>query len=117
MQVANYQFKTFEHPDSMSDTVLLSKKIIPFSEGVKADVNLQIISAERACPIAHAMIAIDSIGMTSVSDHLGKTCLKALPEGTYSIDIISPGYIAQTILVNISDHIDHNLKVVMISNI
>ncbi len=98
MQVANNQSETLEHSDSVSDTVLLSKKVKPLKEGVKADVNLQIVSAERACPVAHAMISI-------------------LPAGRYSIDIISAGYIAQTVLVNISDSVNRNLRVMMVSNI
>lgn len=117
MQVANYQSETLEHSDSVSDTVILSNRVKPFEEGVKADVTLQIISAERACPIAHAMISIDSIGMTAVCNHSGITCLKALPAGTYSIDIISAGYIAQTVIVNISDSVNRNLQVMMVSNI
>lgn len=117
MQVANYRSETLEHPDSVIDTVLLSERVELFKEGVKADVNLQIISAENSCPVSCAMVSIDSIGMTTVCNHLGKTCLKALPSGTYSIDIISVGYIAQTLAVTISDSADLNLKVVMISNI
>lgn len=117
MQVANNQSETLEHSDSVSDTVLLSKKVKPLKEGVKADVNLQIVSAERACPVAHAMISIDSMGINAVCNHSGMTTLKALPAGSYSIDIISAGYIAQTVLVNISDSVNRNLRVMMVSNI
>lgn len=117
MQVANYQSETLEHPDLVRDAVLVSKRKKAFSEVLKADIHLQIISTERACPVPRAMISIDNIGMTAVCNHLGTACLKALPAGTYSIDIISAGYIAQTVVVNISDSADRNIKVKMISNI
>jgi len=80
-------------------------------------LNLTVVDSASGRPVSHALISIDSIGKTAVCGHCGKVSLNDLNSGKYFVDIISPGFIAQTISLNIHDTGFYDFEVKMISNI
>ena len=80
-------------------------------------LNLSVVDSSTGRPVSHALISMDSIGKTAVCGPCGKVTLNDLNSGIYLLDIISPGFIAQTISLSIHDTGSHELEVKMISNI
>ncbi|WP_395627656.1 hypothetical protein [Daejeonella sp.] len=80
------------------------------------NLNLSVIHSENERPVSNALISIESIGKTAVCNCEGQVCISELKPGSYFIDIISPGFIAQrvSILVPIVD--TFQIRVKMISN-
>jgi hypothetical protein len=83
---------------------------------IQFDLNL-LVTSDTGKPINKALISIDSAGITAVSDQSGKVCIKALPAGRFSLDIISCGFIAKSILVSIERSGSQELCVLLTSNI
>ena len=81
------------------------------------NLNLSVVHSESGRPVSNALISIDSIGKTAVCDPCGKVCLNGLSIGKYLLDIISPGFIAQSISMSIHVNGSYDLEVKMISNI
>lgn len=117
MQDINSHSETFEHKDAPFDSGSVIERIRTVADSLKGELDLQVVCSERGYPVSNAMISIDSIGMTAVCDQLGRVCLNALPPGRYYIDVISAGYIAQSVLVSIQAAGAQKLLVKMISNI
>jgi hypothetical protein len=83
---------------------------------IKSDLNL-FITSELGRPINKALISIDSVNITAVSDQAGRVCIKALPEGRYSMDIISCGFIAKSLLITVDESGSQEICVLLSSNI
>jgi len=86
------------------------------SKKIQSDLNL-FVTSDNGKPINKALISIDSAGITAVSDQYGRVCIKALPAGRFSLDIISCGFIAKTILVSIDRSGSQEMCVLLTSNI
>lgn len=80
------------------------------------DVEIFVCDAESGRPIPRAMISLDTISLTDVCDKEGKVLLKDLLTGSYPIDIIVPGYIAFSTVLNLDNYNSNRLNVKMISN-
>lgn len=100
-----------------SDSVQVSfTKFHVAANGLQSDLNLYV-TAECGKPLSKALISIDSVGITAISDLLGKVYIKDLPGGRFHLDIISPGYIAKSILISIVETGLHEINAQLISNI
>lgn len=84
---------------------------------IHGNINLSVIHFESGRPVSNALISIDSISKTAICGPCGKVCLDKLNPGKYLLDIISPGFIAQTISISIHVNGSYDLEVKMISNI
>jgi hypothetical protein len=83
---------------------------------IKSDLNL-LITSDIGRPINKALISIDSASITTVSDQFGRVCIKALPAGRYSVDVISCGFIAKSMLVSVDKSGAQEICVLLTSNI
>lgn len=83
---------------------------------VQSDLNL-FITSDNGKPVNKALISIDSVNITAVSGQAGKVCIKALPEGRYSMDIISCGFIAKSLLISVEESGSQEICVLLSSNI
>jgi hypothetical protein len=114
----------------MKNLILESEPLVVFSPDVDfnqayaeleiqliGNLNLSVIDSASGRPVSHALISIDSIGKTAVCGACGKVSLHDLNSGKYLLDIISPGFIAQTISLSIHTTGTYELEVKMISNI
>lgn len=81
------------------------------------NLNLSVVHSESGRPVSNALISIDSVGKTAVCGPCGKVSLNGLPPGKFLLDIISPGFIAQSISISIHVNGSYDLEVKMISNI
>jgi hypothetical protein len=81
------------------------------------NLNLTVVDSVSGRPVSHALISIDNIGKTAVCGPSGKVSLNNLKPAKYLLDIISPGFIAQTISLSIHVNGSYELVVKMISNI
>lgn len=84
---------------------------------ITGNLNLSVIDFESGRPVSNALISIDSIGKTAVCGSCGKVCLYNLVSGKHDVDIISHGFIAQSLSITIHDSGSYYLEVKMISNI
>lgn len=84
---------------------------------LQSDLNINVTDSEKGRAVCKAMISIDSMNITGVCNHEGQVCINSVPFGTYLLDIISAGFIAQRIVVNIHNFEVHKVHVKMISNI
>ena len=80
------------------------------------DLNLMVTDSDNGWPVCRAMISIDAIGMTSVCSNSGNVRMTGILPGSYLLDIITPGYIAQSIEVIILANDLQELHVKMVSN-
>ena len=114
----------------MKNLILESEPLVVFSPDVDSNqafaeleiqlignLNLSVIDSASGRPVSHALISIDDIGKTAICGPCGKVSLNDLNSGKYLLDIISPGFIAQTISLNIHASGSYELEVKMISNI
>lgn len=83
---------------------------------IQSDLNL-LVTSDTGKPINKALISIDTAGITAVSDQCGRVCIKALPSGRFSLDVISCGFIAKTMLFSIDRSGSQELCVSLTSNI
>ena len=83
---------------------------------IQSDLNL-LVTSDTGKPINKALISIDTAGITAVSDQYGRVCIKALPEGRYSMDIISCGFIAKSLLITVDESGSQEICVLLSSNI
>lgn len=79
-------------------------------------LNLSVVHKETKKPISNALISIESLGKTAVCNSKGEVCLTDLKPGEYSVDVISPGFVAQTVMVSVSSDEPVEFKVKMESN-
>ena len=86
------------------------------SKTIQSDLNL-LITSDTGKPINKALISIDSAGMTAVSDQYGRVCIKEFPLGRFSLDVISCGFIAKTMLVSTNRFDSQGIWVSLTSNI
>jgi len=113
-----------------SDTLVLQEELVfssPIVDNVSAfsgsnnqiigNLNLSVVHSESGHPVSNALISIDSVGKTAVCGPCGKVSLNGLPPGKFLLDIISPGFIAQSISISIHVNGSYDLEVKMISNI
>ena len=101
-----------------SEPLVLQEELVVSSANVdtnQAFAYLEIQISGR--PVSHALISIDDIRKTAICGPCGKVSLNNLNSGKYLLDIISPGFIAQTISLNIHASGSYELEVKMISNI
>jgi hypothetical protein len=80
------------------------------------NLNLSVIHSENDRPISNALISIESIGKTAVCNCEGQVCLTELKPGSYFVDIISPGFIAQRVSILVPIVETAQIRVKMISN-
>lgn len=75
-------------------------------------LNLSVFHKETKKPVSNALISIESIGKTAVCNSKGEICLTDLKPGEYYVDVISPGFVAQTVLISVShkDCIEYKVK-------
>ncbi len=100
-----------------SDSVKVSStKLSTAPKRVQYDINLYVTS-DSGKPLSKALISIDSAGITAVCDQSGRVCIKALPVGRYFLDIISPGFIAKSILISNFESRSREICVQLSSNI
>ena len=83
---------------------------------VQSDIILYVTS-NSGKPLSKALISIDLAGRTAVCDQSGRVCINSLPEGRYLLDIISPGFIAKSILVSVFESGSQKICAQMTSNI
>lgn len=83
---------------------------------IMKNLNLSVIHSENKQPISNALISIESIGKTAICNSEGEVCLTELKPGKYDVDVISPGFIAQTVSVLIPIDEPAKFQVKMISN-
>jgi hypothetical protein len=108
---------TQEHEFVSSDTIIeLDQSLDGPQKQILWVLNLSVIHSENDRPISNALISIDSIGKTAICNSDGELCINELMPGTYDIDIISPGFIAQRISVLILPYEAVEIEVKMISN-
>jgi len=113
-----------------SDTLVLQEELVISSaiiDSIQAfagsenkiigNLNISVVNSESQRPVSNALISIDSIGKTAVCGPCGKVSISDLNPGKYLLDIISPGFIAQTISLSIHVNGSYDLVVKMISNI
>lgn len=94
---------------SLNDLNVAAKRI-------HSDLNL-FVTSDMGKPLSKALISIDLVSITAVSDQSGRVCIKALQAGKYHLDIISPGFIAKSILVSIVEPGSQEICVQLTSNI
>jgi hypothetical protein len=80
------------------------------------NLNLSVTHSENERPVGNALISIESIGKTAVCNCEGQVCLTELKPGSYFLDVISPGFIAQRISILIPIVETAQIRVKMISN-
>jgi len=113
-----------------TDTLVLQEELVissPIIDNIQAfagsenqiigNLNLSVVHSESGRPVGNALISIDSIGKTAICGPCGKVRINDLKPGKYFMDIISPGFIAQTISISIHVNGSYELLVKMISNI
>lgn len=111
-----------------SDTLVLQEELVissPIIDNIQTFagsenqiiINLSVVHSENGRPVSNALISIDSIGKTAICGPCGKVSINDLNPGKYLMDIISPGFIAQTISLSIHVNGSYDLVVKMISNI
>lgn len=83
---------------------------------IMKSLNLSVVHKETQKPVSNALISIESIGKTAVCNSRGEVCLTDLMPGEYLVDVISPGFVAQTVVVSVSIDEPVELKVKMESN-
>lgn len=83
---------------------------------IQSDLNL-FLESDFGKPINRAFISMDLASITAVCDQFGKVSIKAIPVGTYQLDIISPGYIAKAIFISIFDSKTQEIRIQLSSNI
>lgn len=98
------------------EIVINSDSILEKEDNILGEIDLLVICSERLIPVRNAMISIDDIGLTTACDDQGTVSLSKLPFGAYKIDIISAGYIAQSLLISITEARTQKHLVKMISN-
>jgi len=108
---------TQEHEFGISGTIIGLDHSLdgPENQNLRL-LNLSVIHFENEQPISNALISIDSIGKTAVCNSDGELCINELRPGSYDIDIISPGFIAQRISVLIPLDEPVEIQVKMTSN-
>ena len=87
------------------------------AERLQSDLKIIVTDSEKGRAVSKAMISIDSIRITGVCNQEGLACIPSVPFGTYHLDIISAGFIAQRIVAKIYTSEAQELHVRMISNI
>lgn len=78
------------------------------------DIELLVIDCENGKPISKAMVSIDMLGRTAVCDDHGKVLIKTVLSGSFIVDIIVPGYIAGSKIINFSALISNRITVKML---
>ncbi len=118
MQKFHHDSDTLTEPDiNQSDSVkVLFTKLNRQEKRFQSDINLSVTS-DCGKPLSKALISIDIVGITAVSDQSGRVCIKALQAGRYYLDIISPGFIAQRILVSVAESGSQEICAKLTSNI
>lgn len=102
---------------SFTDSVQVSfNNLNVAAKGFQSDLNLYVTS-DNGKPLNRAFISIDSVSITAVSDKSGKVCIQALPSGNYHLDIISPGFIAKSIIVYIDESGSKEICAQLTSNV
>jgi hypothetical protein len=104
---------TQEHEFGISGTIIgLDHSLDGPENQILRVLNLSVIHSENEQPISNALISIDSIGKTAVCNSYGELCINELSPGTYDIDIISPGFIAQrvSVLIPLDDSVEIEVK-------
>ena len=71
------------------------------SEGLPDYVSFEIsvFDSSSGCCIPRALISIDSLSTTAICNAEGKVLLENLPIGPFDMDIICPGYIAESLKI------------------
>jgi len=80
------------------------------------DLELFVSDSETGRSISEAMIGIDAIARTAVGDYRGKVFIDNILEGTYTVDIIVPGYIACSKQIYLSSDKINRMLIKMIRN-
>jgi len=81
-----------------------------------ADIELLVTDSETGRPISKAMISVDTIGRTAVSDIHGKVLINDVVSGGFIVDVIVFGYTANSTLVHVSAKELNTLNVRMVRN-
>lgn len=79
-------------------------------------LELTVVDSDSGKPISKAMISIDTQGRTAVCDGQGTAVLPDILSGRFVLDVIVPGYIANSILVRVSAQQQERLIIRMIRN-
>lgn len=107
-----------QEPSGLSDTLLtIVNNNLTDTETLYSDLNIIVTDSGNGRAVSRAMISIDSISRTAVCNQAGSVCINSISFGTYLVDIISVGFVAQRIVANIHDSEMHEIHVQMISNI
>lgn len=88
-----------------------------FVEKFQSDLTISVTDSESNRAVSQAMISIDSLRITGVCDQDGRAYVESLPFGTYHLDIISAGFIAQRVTAKVYTSEVQEIHVRMISNI
>jgi hypothetical protein len=80
------------------------------------DLELFVRDSETGRSISKAMIGIDAIARTAVGDDRGNVFIDNILEGTYTVDIIVPGYIACSKQIYLSSNQLNRMLIMMIRN-
>lgn len=83
---------------------------------ISTDLWLTITDHQSGKPISNAMISIDSQGRTAISDPTGKVSIQKVLTGRFMLDVIVPGYIANSSMIQISSQHPISVNIMMIRN-
>ncbi|SKB73221.1 peptidase associated/transthyretin-like domain-containing protein [Daejeonella lutea] len=79
-------------------------------------LELTVIDSESGKPISKAMISIDTQGRTAICDDQGNAVLQDVLSGRFVLDVIVPGYIANSVLIRVSAQEQEKIIIRMIRN-
>jgi len=105
-----------EQPNYSDSTQTSFNNLNVAAKRVQSDLNLYV-SSDSGKPLNKALISIDLVSITAVSDQSGRVCIEALQAGTYYLDIICPGFIAKRIHVSVAESGSQEICAQLKSNI
>ncbi len=80
------------------------------------DLELSVTDSETGKPISKAMISIDTLERTAVCNTEGKVMLQKVLSGNFVLDVIVPGYIANSTMIRLSAQQRDRLTIKMVRN-
>ena len=87
------------------------------SANFQFDIEFEIICSLDNLPVKKSYLSIDELALTAISNESGKIILRNIPSGRYTVDVISVGFIASTLVLEGAGQGFQSIRVEMISNI
>ncbi|MEO7997141.1 MAG: TonB-dependent receptor [Gemmatimonadaceae bacterium] len=87
---------------------------VEYSEAKVGPAVIGTVTDSGGAPLGNVQIVVSSVNRSTMTDDAGRFAIRALPAGSYHMDVLRIGYTGQHIAVNIpADGADVILKVVM----